>query len=113
MMIGTHEWTPNERVPINRSPTKGILYPSCMGTFGSLEGVMRHSKGGDDTVGNPHRAQSSIRVVRAYPLIVIRQTAPRRAILGQQYFSQRYPPPLLVAAAVNKGELRQSLLVRQ
>ena len=40
-----------------------------------------------------------IRVVRAYPLIEIRQTAPCRAIRGkssdsrQQYLSQQYPPP--------------------
>ena len=40
-------------------------------------------------------------VVRAYPLIEIRQTVPLRAIRGessdsrQQYLSQQYPPPLL------------------
>ena len=47
---------------------------------------------GDDTVGNPHRAQNSIRVVRALnfsigafracPPAEIRQTAPCRAIRG-------------------------------
>ena len=47
---------------------------------------------GDDTFGNPHRAQTSqfeffelklsIRALRTYPLVAVGQTAPRRAILG-------------------------------
>ena len=45
----------------------------------------------------------SIRAFRAYPLIELRQTVPRRAIRGkssdsrQRYLTQRYPPPLLLA----------------
>ena len=73
---------------------------------------------GDDTVGNPHRAQISqfelfevkfiSRAFRVCPLVEIRQTAPCQAIRGkssdsrQQYLSQQYPPPLLEELGVAK-----------
>ena len=42
--------------------------------------VVAKCRKGDDTVGNPRRAQTSQfdRAFRAYPLIEIRQTVPRR-----------------------------------
>ena len=88
---------------------------------------------GDDTVGNPHRAQNYqfeflelkfinlsfsssnllIRAFRAYPLIEIRPTVPCRAIRGnssdsrQQYLSQQYPPHsygIIVSTAACQSE---------
>ena len=42
-----------------------------------------HIGRGDDTVGNPHRARiSRFELLRAYPLIEIRQAVPCRAIRG-------------------------------
>ena len=61
-----------------------------MFTRGAAPGVGR----GDDTVGNPHRAQNfSIRTFRAYPLVEIRQTVPCRAIRGDSISVNSTPPP--------------------
>ena len=51
---------------------------------------------GDDTVGNPHRAQiSQFELFELFLFILeIRQTIFYRAIRDLQYLSQQYPPPL-------------------
>ena len=55
--------------------------------------------GGDDTVGTTHRAQFvKLVVVRAYPLIQIRQTVPCRAIRGNSVSVNGALPPLLYPA---------------
>ena len=84
-----------------------------------------YTRRGHDTVGNPRRicvyiyiyihtytyhiyiyiytytctlymcSDFSTRVVRAYPLVEIRQTVPRRATRGKRSLSQQYPPPPL------------------
>ena len=47
---------------------------------------------GDDTVGDPHRAQIS-QAFRAYPLIEIRQTILYRAIRGNRISVNSTLPP--------------------
>ena len=86
---------------------------------------------GDDSVGNAHRAQISqfelfelklfnsscsssnlsFRVVRAYPLIEIRQTVPCRAIRGNSISVNNTLPPLNQAYILRLLDLLRCLFI--